>query len=123
VKHLPPLALFFGGVLLLFAALAAFALWMDASYGKSQLLLPQPPGPGFATSLAQATSLEGVKQTCAAIAEIYDTQSSIIRTQSAHISYLSKVLMRLVLYAGLVLGGVFLLIYFISRRHVLPARQ
>ena len=122
MKYVPPTALFFGAILLLLSALAVFGFWLQESYGSSQVILPQPPYPGFEASLSEATSLEGLKSSCLSIAKIYDTQSTMIRAQDGHISYLYSILQRGVLIGGAVLGLAFLYIYFATRKHVLPTR-
>jgi hypothetical protein len=119
VKLVPPIALFSGGVLMAFAAMVVMALWIDAS-SRSNILLPQPPPKAFASSLTEATSLEGIRQTCASVAQIYDTQVQIIRGQSAHISQLFKILSWGVVGVGFIVGPIFLYIYFATRKHVSP---
>jgi hypothetical protein len=70
--------------------------------------------------LAQATSLEGLRQACASVAQIYDTQAQMIRSQGAYISQLFKILQSGILGASFVFGLIFLYIYFATRKHVSP---
>jgi len=117
VKLVPPIALFSGSALIVLAVLVAIVLWIDAA-SKPQVLLPQPPPKAFSESLAQATSLEGVKQTCAAVAQMYDTQSQIIQTQNAYVSHVLWMLLWGTIGVGFIIGPIFLYIYFATRRHV-----
>ena len=118
MKLVPPIALFSGGVLMAMSILVAMVVWINASYGKSQVLLPQPPPKTFASSLVQATSLEAVKQACASIAQIYDTQTQIIRTTTVQLSQLLNFLLWGIIGVGFIIGPIFLYIYFATRKHV-----
>ena len=114
---MPPIAMFAGGVLMATSALVAMVIWITMP--PSEVFLPQPPPRTLAASLADSTSLEGVKQVCASVAQIYDTQAMLIRTQGEHISQLLRFLLWGIVGVGFTLGPVFLFIYFATRKHVL----
>jgi cell division protein FtsX len=116
VKFVSPIALFSGGMLVTFALLVAMALGIQA-YFQSNLMLPQPLPPSFATSLAQASNLEGMRQACAGLAMAHDAQVQTIRGLSAHISHLFNILSWGIIGVGCIVGSILLYIYFATRRH------
>jgi hypothetical protein len=65
-----------------------------------------------------SNQLGATKQTCASVARIYDTQVQLIRGQGEHISLLLKILAGGTIGLGLLLGPIFLFIYFATRKHV-----
>lgn len=123
MKHVPALALLFGGVSLVFALFAAFVLGTDAFSGKSEIVLPQPPSAGMVAFLGEATSLEAVRKSCSAAAQIHDAQRDIIRALSAHESYLFGLVLRGVLFWGATTGLGFLYVYFAGRSHALRVQR
>ena len=118
MKLVPPIALFSAGFLMASSILVAMIFWINASYNKSQVILPQPPPKTFASTLEQATSLEGVKRTCASVAQIYDAQSNFIHSMSEQLSQLLSFILWGILSVGFIIGPIFLYIYFATRKHV-----
>ena len=116
MKFVPPIALFSGGMLMTAALLVAMALGVQ-SYFQSNLMLPQPLPPSFASTLSQATSLEGMRQACAGLATAHDAQVQIIRGLSAHITQLFRMLSWGIIGVGFIVGPILLYIYFTTRRY------
>ena len=122
MRHVPLLSLLLGVPLLVSSAWAAFGIWLGA-YGTFQLLLPPSPTPGFSISIAEATSLDALRKSCLGIVQAYDTQNSIILSQSAYISNMIDALLRSVLIGGIIIGSAFLYVYFATRKHADVSRS
>jgi len=119
MKLVPPIALFSGGMLVTFGLLVAIALGIQ-TYFQSNLMLPQPLPPSFASTLTQATSLEGMRQACAGLATAHDAQVQMIRGLTAHITQLFRILSWGIIGVGFIVGPILLYIYFATRKWTVP---